>query len=182
MSLALAIGALATGCGGPGTVREDIATYSREGPGGNAALLSGELRSEGDCVVLVDDVGTIWIPVFPDDVAWNGDGAEIGGEHVQIGAAADLPGGEGTRRDPNWQVPAGARARLATGWSATDAGQFAAVTDSLRSSFPEIAAMLEAAEADLIGFAPLSREHCQKVWSNNRSPGIGRDVPCFPAP
>lgn len=45
--------------------------------------------------------------------------------------------------------------------------QYQAVTDSLRGSFPEIAAMLEAAEPDMTGFAALPREHWQKVWSNN---------------
>jgi hypothetical protein len=47
--------------------------------------------------------------------------------------------------------------------------QYQAVTDSLRGSFPEIAAMLEAAEPDMTGFAALPREHWQKVWSNNPS-------------
>ncbi len=46
--------------------------------------------------------------------------------------------------------------------------QYQAVTDSFRGSFPEIAAMLEA-EADLTGFAPLPREHWQKVWSKTPS-------------
>ena len=42
--------------------------------------------------------------------------------------------------------------------------QYQAVTESLRGSFPEIAAMLEAAEPDMTGFAALPREHWQKVW------------------
>lgn len=54
--------------------------------------------------------------------------------------------------------------------------QHKAVTDSLRSSFPEIATMLEAAEADLIGFAPLPREHWQKVWSNNPIERLNREI------
>jgi transposase-like protein len=54
--------------------------------------------------------------------------------------------------------------------------QYKAVTDSLRSSFPEIATMLEGAEADLTGFAPLPREHWQKVWSNNPIERLNREI------
>ena len=54
--------------------------------------------------------------------------------------------------------------------------QYQAVTDSLRGSFPEIAAMLEAAEPDLTAFAPLPREHWQKVWSNNPIERLNREI------
>ena len=54
--------------------------------------------------------------------------------------------------------------------------QYQAVTDSLRGSFPEIAAMLEAAEPDLTGFAALPREHWQKVWSNNPIERLNREI------
>lgn len=58
----------------------------------------------------------------------------------------------------------------------TVTAQYRQVTDSLRGSFPEIAAMLEAAEADLTGFAVLPREHWQKVWSNNPIERLGREI------
>ena len=54
--------------------------------------------------------------------------------------------------------------------------QYQAVTDSLRGSFPEIAAMLEAAEPDMTGFAALPREHWQKVWSNNPIERLNREI------
>lgn len=54
--------------------------------------------------------------------------------------------------------------------------QYHAVTDSLRASFPEIAQMLENAEADLTGFATLPREHWQKVWSNNPIERLNREI------
>ena len=54
--------------------------------------------------------------------------------------------------------------------------QYKAVTDSLRNSFPEVTAMLEAAEADLTGFATLPREHWQKVWSNNPIERLNREI------
>ncbi len=54
--------------------------------------------------------------------------------------------------------------------------QYKAVIDSLRSSFPEISAMLEAAEPDLTGFAALPREHWQKVWSNNPIERLNREI------
>ncbi|WP_447661023.1 transposase [Microbacterium paraoxydans] len=55
-------------------------------------------------------------------------------------------------------------------------GQYHQVTDSLRGSFPEIAAMLENAEPDLTGFATLPREHWQKVWSNNPIERLNREI------
>lgn len=55
-------------------------------------------------------------------------------------------------------------------------GQYHAVTDSLRGSFPEIAGMLEAAEGDLTGFAAMPREHWQKVWSNNPIERLNREI------
>ena len=54
--------------------------------------------------------------------------------------------------------------------------QYKAVADSLRGSFPEVTEMLEAAEADLTGFAPLPREHWQKVWSNNPIERLNREI------
>jgi transposase-like protein len=50
------------------------------------------------------------------------------------------------------------------------------VTDTLRASFPEITTMLEAAEPDLTAFAPLPREHWQKVWSNNPIERLNREI------
>jgi transposase-like protein len=55
-------------------------------------------------------------------------------------------------------------------------GQYRQVVESLRGSFPEIAAMLETAEPDLTGFAALPREHWQKVWSNNPIERLNREI------
>lgn len=54
--------------------------------------------------------------------------------------------------------------------------QYHAVADSLRPSFPEIATMLDQAEPDLTAFAPLPREHWQKVWSNNPIERLNREI------
>ena len=54
--------------------------------------------------------------------------------------------------------------------------QYHQVADSLRGSFPEITAMLEAAEPDLTGFASLPREHWQKIWSNNPIERLNREI------
>ncbi|MCT7233195.1 transposase, partial [Salmonella enterica] len=54
--------------------------------------------------------------------------------------------------------------------------QYRQVTDSLRASFPEIAQMLEAAEADLTAFAAMPREHWQKIWSNNPIERLNREI------
>ena len=58
----------------------------------------------------------------------------------------------------------------------TVTAQYHQVTASLRSSFPEIADMLEAAEPDLTAFASLPREHWQKVWSNNPIERLNREI------
>lgn len=54
--------------------------------------------------------------------------------------------------------------------------QYHQVADSLAGPFPEIAAMLRDAEPDLTAFAPLPREHWQKVWSNNPIERLNREI------
>ena len=54
--------------------------------------------------------------------------------------------------------------------------QYSQVTDSLQGSFPQVAAMLEAAEPDLTAFAGMPREHWQKVWSNNPIERLNREI------
>jgi putative transposase len=46
----------------------------------------------------------------------------------------------------------------------------------LRDRGLKIAAMLEAAEPDLTAFAPLPREHWQKIWSNNPIERLNREI------
>ena len=50
------------------------------------------------------------------------------------------------------------------------------VTDSLRTGFPDIAAMLEAAEPDLTAFAAMPTEHWRKIWSNNPIERVNREI------
>lgn len=54
--------------------------------------------------------------------------------------------------------------------------QYQQVTASLQSSFPEVAAMLDEAEADLTAFTALPPSHWQKVWSNNPIERLNREV------
>lgn len=54
--------------------------------------------------------------------------------------------------------------------------QYKQVAQSLRASFPDIADMLEAAEADLTAFALMPREHWQKIWSNNPIERLNREI------
>ena len=50
------------------------------------------------------------------------------------------------------------------------------VTDSLRTGFPDIAVMLEAAEPDLTAFAAMPTEHWRKIWSNNPIERVNREI------
>jgi len=50
------------------------------------------------------------------------------------------------------------------------------VADSLAGPFPDIAAMLDAAEADLTAFAAMPTEHWQKIWSNNPIERLNREI------
>ncbi|NAZ17802.1 IS256 family transposase [Glutamicibacter soli] len=50
------------------------------------------------------------------------------------------------------------------------------VTGSIRTQFPQVAAMLDAAETELTVFAAMPREHWQKIWSNNPIERLNREV------
>jgi len=50
------------------------------------------------------------------------------------------------------------------------------VADSLAGPFPDIAAMLDAAEPDLTAFAAMPQEHWQKIWSNNPIERLNREI------
>lgn len=47
------------------------------------------------------------------------------------------------------------------------AAQWDQVVDTLTSSFPKVAAMMESAKHDVLAFAAFPRAHWQKIWSNN---------------
>lgn len=53
---------------------------------------------------------------------------------------------------------------------------FKQVTASIRTQFPQVAAMLDAAETELTVFAAMPREHWQKIWSNNPIERLNREV------
>lgn len=50
------------------------------------------------------------------------------------------------------------------------------VIDSLQAGFPQIAAMLTAAEADLTAFADFPTEHWRKIWSNNPIERLNKEI------
>ncbi|MCS6712004.1 transposase [Brachybacterium sp. EF45031] len=50
------------------------------------------------------------------------------------------------------------------------------VTASLENSFPQVAAMLKDAEADLTAFAAFPIEHWRKIWSNNPIERVNREI------
>ena len=85
--------------------RSDVATYEPAGPGGNGALLAGRLSSDGGCVTLLDDVGDLWLPVFPATATWTEDSVAVGGRELVMGEPVELGGGEASGIDPGWSVP-----------------------------------------------------------------------------
>ena len=50
------------------------------------------------------------------------------------------------------------------------------VAQSLEGGFPEVASMLDQAEADLTAFASMPVEHWRKIWSNNPIERLNRDI------
>lgn len=54
--------------------------------------------------------------------------------------------------------------------------QYGQVCSALASSFPDIAEVLMAAEADLTAFAPFPTEHWRKIWSNNPIERVNREI------
>ncbi len=50
------------------------------------------------------------------------------------------------------------------------------VVESLAGPFPDIAAMLDAAEPDLTAFAVMPAEHWPKIWSNNPIERLNREI------
>ena len=54
--------------------------------------------------------------------------------------------------------------------------QYGQVRDALRTSFPQISDMLDAAEPDLTAFAAYPSEHWRKIWSNNPIERLNREI------
>ena len=92
--------ALVVACG-PGQTPEppeDVAHYTPEGPGGDAAQLSGLLERDDGCVYVVDPVSSMrTIPAFPNDraIRWDDEVLQVGSRALTLGGTVDLAGGEG---------------------------------------------------------------------------------------
>ena len=50
------------------------------------------------------------------------------------------------------------------------------VADSFRPRFPRVAALLDAAEADVLAYLAFPAEHWRKIWSNNPLERLNREV------
>lgn len=94
---------LLAGCA-PATTRDDVATRPAEGAG-HAALLEGILTTDDGCVVLTDDFGETWVPVFPDDLTWDKTGTRLHDEVLVLGERVGLGGGEAPARQDAWSIP-----------------------------------------------------------------------------
>ncbi|TQF69212.1 IS256 family transposase [Rhodococcus spelaei] len=56
------------------------------------------------------------------------------------------------------------------------AAQWDQVVDTLTSSFPKVAAMMESAKHDVLAFTAFPRAHWQKVWSNNPIERLNKEI------
>ncbi|GBF17660.1 transposase, Mutator family [Rhodococcus sp. Br-6] len=56
------------------------------------------------------------------------------------------------------------------------AAQWDQVVDTLTSSFPKVAAMMESAKHDVLAFAAFPRAHWQKIWSNNPIERLNKEI------
>ncbi|MFE7507835.1 hypothetical protein [Promicromonospora sp. NPDC057488] len=107
--LAVALLALTAGCSSePTPPPKDVAHYSPEGPGGDAAQLIGRFERLDGCVYVVapgSDDRTV--PVFPDDPAirWDGETLLAASQAWHLGEQVELGGGEGSRGDDGLSVP-----------------------------------------------------------------------------
>ncbi len=54
--------------------------------------------------------------------------------------------------------------------------QFARVCEQLADQFPEAAAMLEEAQADILAFASFPTTHWRQIWSNNPQERLNREI------
>lgn len=69
-------------------------------------LLEGEVQVADDCLQIVDDAGTVFVPVFPEDeVEGSGGTTAVFGEDLEIGDDVEFRGGGEVPGEV--QVPAG---------------------------------------------------------------------------
>lgn len=54
--------------------------------------------------------------------------------------------------------------------------QWDQVVDTLGSSFPKVAAMMESAKHDVLAFTAFPRAHWQKIWSNNPIERLNKEI------
>jgi hypothetical protein len=56
------------------------------------------------------------------------------------------------------------------------AAQWDQVADTLSSSFPKVAAMMDEAKTDVLAFTAYPRTHWQKIWSNNPIERLNKEI------
>src|SRR5207237_633998 len=54
--------------------------------------------------------------------------------------------------------------------------QYRRIVDQLETRFPDAAALLEAAAADLLAFTGFPKEHWRQLWSNNSLERLNKEI------
>jgi putative transposase len=153
----------------------------------------GYRESLGLDVVTAED-GAAWLAFVRGLVARGLAGVKLVSSDAHPGLvdaiAASLPGAAWQRcrthfmRNLLTRVPKSAQSFVATMVrtifaqpdAATVREQHARIVDQLQTRFPEAAALLEAAEPDLLAFSSFPKEHWRQLWSNNSLERLNKEI------
>src|SRR5712691_2974966 len=154
---------------------------------------NGFRESLGLDVVTAED-GAAWLAFMRGLVARGLSGVKLASSDAHPGLvdaiAATLPGASWQRcrthfmRNLLTRVPKNAQSFVATMvrtiFAQPDADtvheQYRRIVDQLESRFPEAAALLEEAAADLLAFTGFPKEHWRQLWSNNSLERLNKEI------
>jgi hypothetical protein len=95
VGIALLLSACSTPAGGTGIVEGGPVAYvTPSNDGGDGALLEGTVQMSDSCVVIVDELGQTWLPIFQRPrTTWDGTTLTYNGRPYTDGGSISLGGG-----------------------------------------------------------------------------------------